>query len=131
MSPAEPDWEQTMKISTTAAGAIALGLVSLAPSGASAAVYAPGVASLSPLSVETLLEPAQYWRGRPRYAPGPYWYHRPWVRRPYYGRIIAGVGLGTIIAVAAAGAVPARPAADLCWYWADPYRTRGYWDYCY
>jgi hypothetical protein len=27
--------------------------------------------------------------------------------------------------------VPPRPAPNLCWYWADPYRNRGYWDYCY
>jgi hypothetical protein len=39
--------------------------------------------------------------------------------------------LGTLITVAVVGAVPRRPAADLCWYWADPYRNRGYWDYCY
>jgi len=26
--------------------------------------------------------------------------------------------------------VPRRPAPDLCWYWADPYGQRGYWDYC-
>jgi hypothetical protein len=65
------------------------------------------------------------WRGRP------YWYARPWSRRPYYGTIIAGVALGTIVTVAAVGLVPARPAPNLCWYWADPYRNRGYWDYCY
>ena len=33
--------------------------------------------------------------------------------------------------VAAVGLIPRRPAPDLCWYWADPYRNRGYWDYCY
>jgi hypothetical protein len=58
-------------------------------------------------------------------------YARPWVRRPYYGRIIAGVALGTIITVAAVGMIPSRPAPNLCWYWADPYHYRGYWDYCY
>jgi len=76
---------------------------------------------------------AQYWRGGPRYGwrGRPYWYARPWVRRPYYGRIVAGVALGTLITVAVVGAVPRRPAPDLCWYWSDPYRNRGYWDYCY
>ena len=34
------------------------------------------------------------------------------------------------ITVAAVGYVPPRPAPDLCWYWADPYGNRGYWDYC-
>jgi hypothetical protein len=90
------------------------------------------------------LEPIQFfggWRGRPgwrgpwRGPPGwsgrPFWFARPWVRRPYYGTIIAGVALGTLITVAAIGAVPPRPAPNLCWYWADPYGQRGYWDYCY
>jgi hypothetical protein len=53
------------------------------------------------------------------------------VSRPYYGTIVAGVALGAIITVAAVGAVPVRPAPNLCWYWADPYGARGYWDYCY
>jgi hypothetical protein len=56
-------------------------------------------------------------------------YVRPWVRRPYYGTIVAGVALGTIIAVAAATAPP-PPAPNLCWYWVDPSNTQGYWDYC-
>ena len=74
-----------------------------------------------------------YLRGGPRFygRPGPYWGHRAWVRRPYYGTIVAGVVLGTIVTVAAVGMIPRRPAPDLCWYWADPYQNRGYWDYCY
>src|SRR4249920_1957646 len=59
-----------------------------------------------------------------------YWYGRPWVARPYYGTIIAGVALGTLITVTAVGLVPARPDPHLCWYWADPYGEHGYWDYC-
>ena len=70
------------------------------------------------------------WRGPPGWAGRPYWFGRPWVRRPYYGTIIAGVALGTLITVAAIGAVPPRPRPDLCWYWADPEGSRGYWDYC-
>jgi hypothetical protein len=54
---------------------------------------------------------------------------RPWVRRPYYGRVVAGVALGTVVAVAATTAPPA-PASNLCWYWSNSSRTRGYWDYC-
>jgi len=45
--------------------------------------------------------------------------------------IVAGVALGTLITVAAVGAVPPRPAPNLCWHWSDPYGHRGYWDYCY
>jgi hypothetical protein len=52
---------------------------------------------------------------------------RPWVGRPYYGTIIGGVALGTIIA---ATAVPLAPADNLCWYWSNQSHTRGYWDYC-
>jgi hypothetical protein len=52
---------------------------------------------------------------------------RPWVRRPYFGTIVGGVALGALIAVSVA---PAAPAANLCWYWADPSQTQGYWDYC-
>jgi len=74
---------------------------------------------------------APAWRGPPGWTGRPYWYGRPWVRRPYYGTIVAGVVLGTLLTVAVVGAVPPRPAPNLCWYWADPYGYRGYWDYCY
>jgi hypothetical protein len=73
---------------------------------------------------------APAWRGPRGWTGRPYWSGRPWVRRPYYGTIIAGVALGTLITVAAVGYVPQRPAPNLCWYWADPYGNTGYWDYC-
>lgn len=52
---------------------------------------------------------------------------RPWVRRSYYGTVIAGVALGTIIATAT---IPAAPSSEVCWYWSNSSHTRGYWDYC-
>ena len=52
---------------------------------------------------------------------------RPWVRRPYFGTVVAGVALGTLIA---ATAVPLAPAPNLCWYWTNSSQTQGYWDYC-
>jgi hypothetical protein len=52
---------------------------------------------------------------------------RPWGWRPYYGVVVAGVALGTVLAVTS---VPAAPAPNLCWYWSDQTKTRGYWDYC-
>ncbi len=52
---------------------------------------------------------------------------RPWVRQPYYGTIMDGVPLGTVIA---ANTVPPAPSFDLCWYWSNTPKTRGYWDYC-
>lgn len=58
-------------------------------------------------------------------------YVRSWRRRPYYGNVVAGVALGTILGVAIAGAVPRAVSPDLCWYWTNPARTHGYWDYCY
>jgi hypothetical protein len=53
--------------------------------------------------------------------------YRPWVRRAWWGTAIGGVVLGTIIYTSY---VPAAPAEGLCWFWADPNQTQGYWDYC-
>jgi hypothetical protein len=55
---------------------------------------------------------------------------RGWVARPYYGTIIGGVALGTMIAVSAAGTVPVAPAENMCWFWADSAQVNGHWDYC-
>lgn len=55
---------------------------------------------------------------------------RAWAPRPYFGTVVGGVALGTVIAVAAAGAVPAAPAPNMCWFWADSSQMSGYWDYC-
>ena len=38
------------------------------------------------------------------------------------------VALGAILGAAAYSAAP--PAPNTCWYWADPARTQGYWNYC-
>lgn len=55
---------------------------------------------------------------------------RVWAPRPYYGTVIAGVALGTVIAVSVAAAAPRPPAANLCWFWSDSTQMQGYWDYC-
>ena len=52
---------------------------------------------------------------------------RPWVVAPYYGSVVAGVALGTLVA---ATAPPAPPSPALCWFWSSPAHTQGYWDYC-
>jgi hypothetical protein len=44
--------------------------------------------------------------------------------------MVAGVALGTMIVVSAAGTVPPAPSPTLCWYWSDPAMMGGYWDYC-
>lgn len=58
-------------------------------------------------------------------------YMRNWNRKPYYGEFIGGIVLGSILATNGVGIVPYAPDPNLCWYWADPYMERGYWDYCY
>lgn len=55
--------------------------------------------------------------------------YRKWYKRPYYGTVVGGIALGTVLGAAAYAATP--PAPNLCWYWANPARTQGYWDYCY
>src|SRR5215831_17504222 len=52
---------------------------------------------------------------------------RPWVPQSYYGAVFDGVTLG---AVMAATAVPTSPSFDVCWYWSNSSKTRGYWDFC-
>lgn len=53
------------------------------------------------------------------------------VHQRYIGRLIAGVILGEIIGVPTIGRPPARPPqSDLCWFWSNTRRDRGYWYYC-
>ena len=52
---------------------------------------------------------------------------RPWVPQPYYGAVFDGVTLGAVIA---ATAVPTSWSIDVCWYWSNSSKTRGYWDFC-
>jgi hypothetical protein len=52
---------------------------------------------------------------------------RPWVQQPYYGARFDGVALGVVIA---ANAAPTSQSIDLCWYWSNSSKTRGYWDFC-
>ena len=59
-----------------------------------------------------------------------------WVRPPAYrwgpgGAIAAGAAIGFIAAAgAAAYATAPAPAPGMCWYYTDPYRRAGFWDYC-
>ena len=52
---------------------------------------------------------------------------RPWIQQPYYGAVFDGVTLGAVIA---ANAVPTSRSIDVCWYWSNSSKTRGYWDFC-
>jgi len=65
---------------------------------------------------------------RPGYAGGGVRWARPgryyW---PRGGAIVAGAAIGFVTAAAWAGAAP---APGMCWYYTDPSRTQGFWDYC-
>jgi hypothetical protein len=56
--------------------------------------------------------------------------YRAWYARPYYGAVIAGVTLGTIVLVSTPRVVPVAPAPNLCWFWSNQEQLNGYWDYC-
>jgi hypothetical protein len=106
------------------------------------AVAGHGIAAQAAADILHNVQYGNRFRGRGYYRPPVYaprrfyggparaWAYRPWYRRPYYGTIIGGIALGTIIGVATYGLAPRPPRPDLCWYWADPVQSSGYWDYC-
>jgi len=51
-------------------------------------------------------------------------------RWPVGGAIAAGAAIGFATAATAAAWAGAPPAAGMCWYYTDPSRTQGFWDYC-
>ncbi|MET4318342.1 hypothetical protein ABIC02_002089 [Bradyrhizobium sp. RT5a] len=58
-----------------------------------------------------------------------------WARPGYYhwprgGAIAAGAAIGFVSAATAAAWAGAAPAPGMCWYYTDPSRTQGFWDYC-
>ncbi len=126
------------RLAVAALVAVGLTLPQLAWAGLSPAGLASGSQAVTPLVTQVKKWKNKNWKGK-NWKPntniyvGPRRgvYVRTWRRRPYYGNVIAGVALGTIIGVAIAGSAPPPPSADLCWYWTDPARNRGYWDYCY
>jgi hypothetical protein len=58
------------------------------------------------------------------------WPVTPWAWKPYFGTVVAGATLGSIISVTTAGAAPRAPASNVCWYWTEQSQTKGYWSYC-
>jgi len=115
------------------ASLVSLGLTlpQLAWAGLSPVGLASGSQAVTPLVTQVKKWKNKNWKPNKHIYVGPRGgrvYVRGWNRRPYYGTIIAGVALGTIIAATAA---PRPPANNLCWYWTSPARTHGYWDYCY
>jgi hypothetical protein len=58
-----------------------------------------------------------------------------WVRPGSYrwpagGAIAAGAAIGFVTAATAAAWAGAPPSPGMCWYYTDPSRTQGFWDYC-
>jgi hypothetical protein len=58
-----------------------------------------------------------------------------WARPAYYrwprgGAIAAGAAIGFVTAATAAAWAGAAPGPGMCWYYTDPTRTQGFWDYC-
>lgn len=58
-----------------------------------------------------------------------------WVRPGSYGwprggAIAAGAAIGVVSAATAVAWAGAAPAPGMCWYYTDPSRTQGFWDYC-
>jgi hypothetical protein len=68
---------------------------------------------------------------RPGYGGGGVRWARPgryyW---PRGGAIAAGAAIGFVTAATAAAWAGAAPAPGMCWYYTDPSRTQGFWDYC-
>lgn len=58
------------------------------------------------------------------------WARPGWYRWPAGGAIAAGAAIGFVTAATAAAWAGAPPAPGMCWYYTDPSRTQGFWDYC-
>ena len=58
------------------------------------------------------------------------WARPGWYGWPRGGAIAAGAALGVVTAATAAAWAGAAPAPGMCWYYTDPSRTQGFWDYC-
>jgi hypothetical protein len=58
-----------------------------------------------------------------------------WARPGHYywprgGAIAAGAAIGMVTAATAAAWAGAAPGPNMCWYYTDPSRQQGFWDYC-
>ena len=62
---------------------------------------------------------------------GRVWAGRPgWYRWAPGGAIAAGAALGFVAAATAAAWAGPAPQGGLCWYYTDPSRRQGFWDFC-
>lgn len=67
---------------------------------------------------------------RPGYAGGVRWARPGRYYWPRGGAIAAGAAIGFVTAATAFAWAGAAPAPGMCWYYTDPSRTQGFWDYC-
>jgi hypothetical protein len=58
------------------------------------------------------------------------WARPGWYGWPRGGAIAAGAAIGVVTAATAAAWAGSAPAPGMCWYYTDPSRTQGFWDYC-
>ncbi|MFZ0813764.1 MAG: hypothetical protein WAM83_24450 [Bradyrhizobium sp.] len=58
------------------------------------------------------------------------WARPGWYGWPRGGAIAAGAAIGFVSAATAVAWAGAAPAPGMCWYYTDPSRTQGFWDYC-
>jgi predicted RecA/RadA family phage recombinase len=58
------------------------------------------------------------------------WARPGWYRWPAGGAVAAGAAIGFVSAATAAAWAGAAPAPGMCWYYTDPSRRQGFWDYC-
>lgn len=58
------------------------------------------------------------------------WARPSWYGWPRGGAIAAGAAIGFVSAASAAAWAGAAPAPGMCWYYTDPSRRQGFWDYC-
>ena len=58
------------------------------------------------------------------------WARPGWYGWPRGGAIAAGAAIGMVSVATAAAWAGAAPAPGMCWYYNDPSRTQGFWDYC-
>jgi hypothetical protein len=83
------------------------------------------------VSRTTVVRPGVHPVVRPGYHGGGVRWARPgWYGWPRGGAIAAGAAIGVVSAAAAVAWAGAAPAPGMCWYYTDPSRTQGFWDYC-
>jgi hypothetical protein len=58
------------------------------------------------------------------------WARPGWYGWPRGGAIAAGAAIGVVTAATAVAWAGSPPASGMCWYYTDPSRTQGFWDYC-